>query len=99
MFSTQTSPNWKRIAKDFEAILGEKGVIRRKEELLTYECDGLASYRQKPALVVLPRTTEEVAEAVALCDRLNLPWVARGAEPDSQEAHSQKPIVSSSSPP
>ncbi|MCC5897617.1 MAG: glycolate oxidase subunit GlcD [Phormidium sp. BM_Day4_Bin.17] len=79
MFSTQTSPNWKRIAQDFAAILGKNGVIRRKEELLTYECDGLASYRQKPALVVLPRTTEQVAEAVALCDRLNLPWVARGA--------------------
>ena len=41
----------------FEAIVGKEGVVKRKEELLTYECDGLASYRQRPAVVVLPRTT------------------------------------------
>jgi glycolate oxidase len=71
--------NWKPIIKEFEAVIGKKGVIRRKEELLTYECDGLPSYRQRPALVVLPRTTEQVAAAVKLCDRYNIPWVARGA--------------------
>ena len=32
-----------------------------------------------PALVVLPRTTEEVAAAVKICHDRNLPWVARGA--------------------
>ncbi|MEQ8382069.1 MAG: glycolate oxidase subunit GlcD [Coleofasciculus sp. A1-SPW-01] len=71
--------NWKPIIKEFEAVIGKKGVVRRKEELLTYECDGLPSYRQRPALVVLPRTTEQVAAAVKLCDRYNIPWVARGA--------------------
>ncbi|MDC0835694.1 glycolate oxidase subunit GlcD [Leptolyngbya valderiana BDU 20041] len=81
MFSLKSSSknNWKRIAKAFEEILGKNSVVQRKEELLTYECDGLASYRQKPALVVLPRTTEQVAETVKLCDRYNLPWIARGA--------------------
>jgi glycolate oxidase len=29
--------------------------------------------------VVLPRTTEQVAAAVKLCDRYTIPWVARGA--------------------
>jgi len=80
--STQTptpTRNWKPIIKQFEAVVGRRGVVRRKEELLVYECDGLASYRQRPALVVLPRTTEEVAEAVKICDRNDLPWVARGA--------------------
>ncbi|MFP4123116.1 glycolate oxidase subunit GlcD [Coleofasciculus sp.] len=78
---TQAKPkrNWKPIIKEFEAAIGKKGVVRRKEELLTYECDGLPSYRQRPALVVLPRTTEQVAAAVKLCDRYNIPWVARGA--------------------
>ncbi|HAG79842.1 MAG TPA: glycolate oxidase subunit GlcD [Cyanobacteria bacterium UBA12227] len=71
--------NWKLIIKQFESVVGINSVIRRKEELLTYECDGLTSYRQRPALVVLPRTTEEVAEAVKICDRNNIPWVARGA--------------------
>ena len=75
----QTKRNWKKIAQEFEAIVGKKAVIQRKEELLVYECDGLSSYRQRPALVILPRTTEQVAEAVKICDRLNIPWLPRGA--------------------
>ncbi|MGF1493601.1 MAG: glycolate oxidase subunit GlcD [Microcoleaceae cyanobacterium] len=71
--------NWKPIVKQFESVVGKRGVVQRREELLVYECDGLTSYRQRPALVILPRTTEEVAEAVKLCDRHHLPWVARGA--------------------
>ena len=56
----KTKHNWKKIAKQFEEIVGKKGVVQRKEELLVYECDGLPSYRQRPALVILPRTTEQV---------------------------------------
>ncbi|HEY9740392.1 MAG TPA: FAD-binding oxidoreductase, partial [Coleofasciculaceae cyanobacterium] len=63
MIAQDTQRNWKPIIKQFEAVVGKNGVVRRREELLTYECDGLASYRQRPALVVLPRTTEQVAEA------------------------------------
>jgi glycolate oxidase len=73
------TPNWKPIIQALEQILGKDAVIQRKEELLTYECDGLPVYRQKPALVVLPRTTEEVSAIVTLCDRHEIPWVARGA--------------------
>lgn len=76
--STSTR-NWKPIIKEFAAIVGHRGVVQRREELLVYECDGLTSYRQRPALVVLPRTTEQVAEAVKICDRHHIPWVARGA--------------------
>ena len=75
----ETNSKWKPIIKQFEAIVGKDGVVRRKEELLTYECDGLTSYRQRPAVVVLPRTTEQVAAVVTICDQNQLPWVARGA--------------------
>lgn len=71
--------DWQPILAAFEAALGKDAVIRRKEELLVYECDGLTSYRQRPAVVVLPRTTEAVAAAVKICDRYNVPFVARGA--------------------
>ncbi|MCW6038739.1 glycolate oxidase subunit GlcD [Spirulina subsalsa FACHB-351] len=77
-FSTR-SDRWQPIIKAFTKALGAQNVIRRKDELLTYECDGLAAYRQRPALVVLPRTTEEVAQAVQICREYQLPWVARGA--------------------
>ena len=75
----ETNSKWKPIIKQFEAIVGKDGVVQRKEELLTYECDGLTSYRQRPAVVVLPRTTEQVAAVVKICDQNQLPWVARGA--------------------
>lgn len=71
--------NWKPIIKQFEAIVGKKGVVQRREELITYECDGLASYRQRPEVVVLPRTTEQVAEIVKVCDRNSIAFIARGA--------------------
>jgi glycolate oxidase len=77
--STIDNINWQTIAKQLAKIIGEDGVIRRKEELLTYECDGLTAYRQRPALVVLPRTTEEIAAVVRICYENQIPWVARGA--------------------
>ncbi|CBN55562.1 MULTISPECIES: glycolate oxidase subunit GlcD [Kamptonema] len=79
MIALETERNWKPIVKEFETVLGKNGVVQRREELLVYECDGLTSYRQRPALVVLPKTTEEVAAAVKICDRHSIPWVARGA--------------------
>ncbi|MGK7886332.1 MAG: glycolate oxidase subunit GlcD [Crocosphaera sp.] len=75
----KTDQKWRPIIKALEAAIGKDGVIRRKEELLTYECDGLTAYRQRPAVVVLPRTTEEVAAAVKICHDNQIPWVARGA--------------------
>lgn len=71
--------NWARLARDFEQIVGKNGVIQRREELLVYECDGLTSYRQRPAIVVLPRTTEQVSAVVQICDREQVAFIARGA--------------------
>ncbi|MFB6277427.1 MAG: glycolate oxidase subunit GlcD [Halothece sp.] len=80
LFNQQSTDNqWQPIIKALEKVVGKDGVVQRKDELLTYECDGLASYRQRPPVVVLPRTTEQVAGVVKLCDDYNLPWVARGA--------------------
>jgi len=73
------TPPWSLIAQAFIDALGSDRVVRRREELLVYECDGLTSYRQRPALVVLPRTTEEVATAVRLCNQFQVPFVPRGS--------------------
>lgn len=75
----QQKDKWRALVNQFEAVVGKNGVAQRKEELLTYECDSLTSYRQRPALVILPRTTEQVAEAVKICDHHQIPWVARGS--------------------
>lgn len=79
MIAQHTQRDWLPIIRQFEAIVGENHVVRRKEELLVYECDGLTSYRNRPSVVVLPRTTEEVAEVVKVCDRHQIPFVARGS--------------------
>ncbi len=71
--------HWQPIIKELQRLIGKDGIVKRKDELLTYECDGLASYRQRPALVVLPKTTEQVAAAVKVCHDNDIPWVARGA--------------------
>ncbi len=75
----ESKRNWQPIVREFEAILGKNGVVRKREELLVYECDGLTSYRNRPSVVVLPRTTEEVAAVVKVCDRYSVPFVARGS--------------------
>ena len=69
----------KSASQDLVALLGPRRVITRPEELLVYECDGLTSYHQMPGLVVLPRTTAEVAEIIKICNRYNIPFVPRGA--------------------
>ncbi|NJN59997.1 MAG: glycolate oxidase subunit GlcD [Leptolyngbyaceae cyanobacterium SL_5_9] len=79
MVTQVKSQDWRPIVKAFEQAIGKNGVIQKREELLVYECDGLTSYRQRPAVVVLPRTTEQVAAAVKICNQYNVPFIARGA--------------------
>jgi len=54
-------------------------VIDDPAETRAYECDALTAYRCPPLAVVLPRSTEEVAAAMAACHRLGVPVVPRGA--------------------
>jgi glycolate dehydrogenase FAD-linked subunit len=61
------------------AELGSEQVISDRQELRTYECDGLAQYKVVPALAVLPRTAAEVAAAVRACAAAGVPFVARGS--------------------
>lgn len=54
-------------------------VLHRPETMKPYECDGLSLYKCMPAVVVLPETEEQVQAVVALCRKMNVPIVARGA--------------------
>jgi glycolate oxidase len=76
---TTTKRDWQPIVAAFRQILGDRGVVVRKEELLVYECDGLTSYRERPAVVVLPRTTEQVAAVLKICHDNDVPFVPRGS--------------------
>ncbi len=61
------------------AIVGRENVIHGDQELLVYECDAYTIEKQLPNVVVLPRTTEEVAAVVKLCAKHQLPVIPRGA--------------------
>lgn len=61
------------------AVVGERHCIIDPSELRTYECDGLMSSRVMPGLVVLPGSTEEVAQVVRIAREANLPIVPRGS--------------------
>jgi glycolate oxidase len=64
---------------ELRRILGDDGVISQAAELRTYESDALTAHRQTPAVVTLPRTTEQVQAIVRLCDREGIPFVPRGS--------------------
>jgi glycolate oxidase subunit GlcD len=77
---TTTAPIIDRsLADRLAAIVGERRVLFRASELLTYTSDGLPSYHKQPALAVFPGTRDEVVAVVReLADR-HVPFVPRGA--------------------
>ena len=62
-----------------EAYLPKHALLYQTEDTTPYECDGLTAYRQRPLLVALPETEEQVAAVLRVCHGLNVPVVARGA--------------------
>jgi glycolate oxidase len=67
------------LAGKLRTALGPAGVITDRQELRTYECDGLAHYKVVPALVALPQDTAQVAAVVRACVDAGVPFVARGS--------------------
>ena len=63
----------------FLTFMDAESVLHEDEDLFPYESDGLAVYRQKPPLVVLPETIEQVQKILRICHELQVPVVARGA--------------------
>ena len=68
------------IVRDLRGLVsGKDSVIEHQDEVRAYETDAFTAYRQMPLAVVLPETTEEVAEVLHYCNRFGVKVVARGA--------------------
>src|ERR1700761_3986602 len=67
------------IVGELQDAVGADGLITERNQLQTYECDGLAALRSLPAAVVLPRSTAQVEAVVGVCARHRIPFVGRGA--------------------
>ncbi len=67
------------LAATLRRHLPGRQVITDRQELRTYECDGLTQYRVTPALVVFPHDAAECALIVKACAEAGIPFVARGS--------------------
>ena len=66
------------VVRELERALGRDRVISTPEELIAYEYDATIE-RGKPQAVVFPESTDEVAVAVRIAYRHNVPVIPRGA--------------------
>lgn len=60
-------------------IVGPDGIVVHSTDLSVYECDGYTLEKAAPEIVVLPRSTEEVAAVVRLLYKEKIAFVPRGA--------------------
>ena len=60
-------------------IVGPDACLTSQAELYAYACDGLTLDPHHPAVVVLPRSTEEVAQVVRVCREAGQAFLPRGA--------------------
>lgn len=67
------------LAAELRRVVGARAVVDDAAALMTYEADGCVMDLHAPNLVVLPATTEQVAEVVRLAQRAGVPIVPRGA--------------------
>ena len=67
------------VVRRISSVVGAKNCITDEAGLLVYECDGLTHARTRPGLVVLPGSTEEVAQVVKIAQQAGLAIVPRGA--------------------
>ena len=67
------------IVPQLRRLLGAERCLNEPSRLVAYECDALTQKRMRPAVVVLPETTEEVQAIVRLCSGSGIPITPRGA--------------------
>jgi glycolate oxidase len=67
------------LIKELRRFLPPEDIIADQASLRAYECDGLTAYKQRPMLVALPETTQQVSQILRICSDLGVKIVPRGA--------------------
>ncbi len=67
------------IVAALRSIVPGEGVIAGEREMRPFESDGLTAYKQLPLVVVLPSTTQQVAQVLRYCHDHGIKVVPRGA--------------------
>lgn len=68
-----------QIVAGLKAIVPGEGVIDKEDERRAFDTDALTAYRRMPLAVVLPSTTQQVAEVLKFLDAQGVPVIPRGA--------------------
>jgi len=68
-----------RFIDELRCTVGSDGLRLTSAQKHAYSCDAYTLEKAMPGVVVLPRTTEEVARVVKLCHQHKIPIVPRGA--------------------
>jgi len=68
-----------QVVDALQRVLPPDALLWHNEDTTPYECDGLTAYRQRPLVVALPETQQQVQAVLKACHALDVPVVARGA--------------------
>src|SRR3990167_5322254 len=68
-----------QVVAALQAVLPAHALLWNSEDTTPYECDGLTAYRERPLVVALPETYDQVQAVLKTCHALQVPVVARGA--------------------
>ena len=68
-----------KIIAELRKIINRDNILSHEDEIRPYETDALAAYKQKPLLVVLPETVDQVSEVLKYCNENKIKVVPRGA--------------------
>jgi glycolate oxidase len=77
--SLQRAERRSQVVAALKPLLPQGALIWHEEETTPYECDGLTAYRQRPLVVALPESEQQVQAVLKACHPLGVPVVARGA--------------------
>ncbi len=67
------------VANQLRRAVGDDNVLAAHSDLVVYECDGFVIEKNCPDVVVFPRSTEDVAAIVRICNEHDVPFLPRGA--------------------
>jgi glycolate oxidase len=67
------------VADELRRLLGSDNVLAAQSDLVVYECDGFVIEKNCPDVVVFPRSADDVAAIVRVCNKHDVPFLPRGA--------------------
>jgi len=60
------------VVSALRSLVPTHALLWQSEDTVPYECDGLTAYRERPLVVVLPETEEQVAAVLRTCHALDV---------------------------